>query len=67
MINKFEYFAMKIFPVLIIILSLIGNLLGLIVFIKKKSKLENKIGPIIIYKYLFTYGIINTYSIIILY
>jgi len=58
---------MKIFPVLIIILSLIGNLLGLIVFIKKKSRLENKIGPIIIYKYLFTYGIINTYSIIILY
>jgi len=65
--SKFKYFVYYIFPVLIIILSLVGNLLGLIVFIKKKSKLENKIGPIIIYKYLFAYGLINSYLIILLY
>ena len=66
MINKFEYLLAKIFPVLIIILSLVGNILGLIVFIKKKLKLE-KIGPIIIYKYLFAYGLINSFMIIRLY
>jgi hypothetical protein len=66
MINKFEYLLAKIFPVLIIILSLVGNILGLVVLIKKKLKLE-KIGPIIIYKYLFAYGLINSYMIILLY
>ena len=62
----FKYFVYNIFPVLIITLSLVGNILGLIVFIKKKIKLE-KIGPIIIYKYLFAYGLINSYMIILLY
>jgi hypothetical protein len=63
----FKYFVYNIFPVVIITLSLVGNILGLIVFIKNKIKLKNKIGPIIIYKYLFAYGLINSYMIILLY
>jgi hypothetical protein len=59
-----ELFANEILPVLIIILAIVGNLLGIIV-LKKPN--VNKIGPIIMYKYLLIFGIINSYMISIFY
>jgi hypothetical protein len=58
--NMYEDFVYFIMPFMIIFLGLIGNLLGLLTA-RKIEKLESKIGPINIYRYIFI-----TDSIIIL-
>jgi hypothetical protein len=58
--NMYEEFVYFIMPFMIIFLGLIGNLLGLLTA-RKIEKLESKIGPINIYRYIFI-----TDSIIIL-
>jgi hypothetical protein len=45
-----DFFTNYILPPIIIIIGLIGNLLGLIVITKKELI---KIGPVLIYKFLF--------------
>jgi len=64
--DRFENFVTKVLPVLIILLSLVGDILGLVVFSVKKNKL-NKLGPINMYIYLFIFGIVNVNTIFQLY
>jgi len=60
----FKYFINSIFPILILIIGMTGNILGLIVL--KSKKLKN-IGPILIYKFLFISDSIYLPQIIIAY
>ena len=62
---SFKHFVTNIFPIILITLSTIGNILGLLV-LKNKSKLKN-LGPINIYRYLFIAGLVNSYMILHLY
>ena len=48
--NNFEYFVHFIFPVIILVFGLLGNLFGLKVSTRNKLI---KIGPLKIYQYLF--------------
>lgn len=59
-----EYFTYKIFPMLILILGLIGNTIGLVALSNKKLI---KIGPIIILRFLFTMDSIYLITIFITY
>jgi len=51
--SSFEKFVYFIFPFIIIFFGLIGNLLGLIT-LRKRKQTDNEIGPIYMYRFLFT-------------
>ena len=55
--NSFEFFVINIFPILIIVLEIVGSTFGLLVLKNKKLK---KIGPLHMYRYLFIVGIVNS-------
>jgi hypothetical protein len=54
---ELDFFTNYILPPMIIIIGLIGNTLDLIVASKKELK---KIGPVLIYKFLFISDLIYT-------
>ena len=54
--TDFQFFVKNVFPILIIVLGTVDNILGLLVLNRKKLK---KIGPVEMYKYLFVVGMAN--------
>ncbi len=60
----FEFFVNSIFPLLVLIIGMPGNILGFKVLRSKKLK---NIGPILIYKFLFVSDLIYLPQIIIVY
>jgi hypothetical protein len=54
--TDFQFFVKNVFPILIIVLGTVDNILGLLVLNRKKLK---KIGPVEMYKYLFIVGMAN--------
>lgn len=53
----FDFFVINIFPILLILMEIVGSIFGLLVLKKKKLK---KIGPLHMYRYLFIVGIVNS-------
>jgi hypothetical protein len=55
--NFFDFFVINIFPIILIVMEIVGCIFGLLVLKKKKLK---KIGPLHMYRCLFIVGIVNS-------